>query len=388
VHEPTEAEINDNNRILADGCARLGYRTRKFELNMRDCLGCGYCGEGCAYDRKQGTLVTYIADALASGVRLVHHCEVEALQFERRGGSLTAVGARGRVRATKPGSRPSTVAAGPVEFRAKLVLVCCGAIETPALLQRSGYPDPEAVVGRGLVLHPAVPIAGLMDRQLTNYRGISGTIYSDHFFESHGLYFECLFGHPVYGAVVLPSIGPEHFELMRQIRRLAGFGVLLVDGVDPANSVRWDPTANFARIRYRLGETDRERLRFGISKAVEVMFAAGAREVIVASEEPVGPLPTPRFRNASEAKYCADLQFTSQRTTVTSSHCQSTVKMGEDASRCAVNSRGETRHARGLVLCDSSVFPTSCGVNPMLSVMTMARYQGLRIAAEFARYEG
>jgi hypothetical protein len=53
-----------------------------------------------------------------------------------------------------------------------------------------------------------------------------------------------------------------------------------------------------------------------------------------------------------------------------------------------LNSRGETRHARGLVLCDSSVFPTSCGVNPMLSVMTMARYQGLRIAAEFARYEG
>ena len=51
------------------------------------------------------------------------------------------------------------------------------------------------------------------------------------------------------------------------------------------------------------------------------------------------------------------------------------------------NSRGETRGVRNLIVCDSSSFPTSCGANPMLSIMTMARYQARRIAGELARYE-
>jgi choline dehydrogenase-like flavoprotein len=60
--------------------------------------------------------------------------------------------------------------------------------------------------------------------------------------------------------------------------------------------------------------------------------------------------------------------------------------MGEDPKRSVVNSRGETRAARNLIVCDASVFPTSCGVNPMVSVMTLARYQGKRIANELSRY--
>jgi choline dehydrogenase-like flavoprotein len=60
--------------------------------------------------------------------------------------------------------------------------------------------------------------------------------------------------------------------------------------------------------------------------------------------------------------------------------------MGEDPARAMVNSRGESHHVRNLLVCDSSVFPESCGANPMLSIMAMARYQGRRIAAELARY--
>jgi choline dehydrogenase-like flavoprotein len=60
--------------------------------------------------------------------------------------------------------------------------------------------------------------------------------------------------------------------------------------------------------------------------------------------------------------------------------------MGEDPKRSVVNSRGETHGVRNLVVCDASVFPTSCGANPMLSVMTLARYQGTRIANELSRY--
>src|SRR5436190_20986837 len=97
---------------------------------MRGCRGCGYCAEGCAYDSKRGTLVTYVADALAKGVRLVHHCEIDRLVFEKKGGALSARGAVGRVHPTRRGSRPNSVEPGPVEIRARLVVLAAGRIES------------------------------------------------------------------------------------------------------------------------------------------------------------------------------------------------------------------------------------------------------------------
>ena len=387
VHTPTDDEINDNNRILESGCRELGISSKRFELNMRECIGCGYCAEGCAYDMKQGTMITYIADALRRGVQLIHHCDLETIEFENRGNELRAVGARGTIRRTKPGSRPNSVPQGSFRIRAGLVIASCGAVETPSLLMRSGHPDPHEILGRGLVLHPSLPIAGLMDREITNYRGISGSIYSDHFYETHGFYFECLFGHPVYGSVVLPYIGVEHFDLMLNFRRLAGFGVMLIDSVDPANRVEWNSAQGRNIIHYRLTGADKDRLRFAAQKGVEIMFAAGAREVILPSEERLGSLPFPRFRSPDEAAHCSSLQFLPHQTTITSAHCQATVKMGEDAARSMINSRCESHYVKNLIVCDSSSFPASCEANPMISIMSLARYQGKRIAAEMSRYE-
>ncbi len=387
VAAPPESAINDNNRVLERGCRAHGISTKRFELNMRDCLGCGFCAEGCAYDRKQGTLITYVPDAVSHGVRLIHHCDIHRLTFARRPGGLAVTGATGRVRPTSTGSRPNTVDAGNVDIVAPLVVVCAGAIETPVLLQRSGHPDPGSLLGRGLILHPGLPIVGVMDAPLTNYRGITGTIYSDHFFETHGFYYECLFGHPVYGSLVLPLIGAEHFDLMRQFDRIAGFGVMLVDSPQPVNRVAWHAPSGTRRIMYQLSDTDRDRLRFAARTGVEIMFAAGAREVLLSSTESIGPLSSPRFRTPAEAAHCAALAFGPHQTTVTSSHCQATVKMGEDPKRSMIDSRGESHYVRNLLVCDSSAFPDSCGANPMLSIMTMARYQGRRIAGELARYE-
>jgi choline dehydrogenase-like flavoprotein len=387
VHAPSDDEINGNNRVLEKGCQALGITSKRFELNMRDCIGCGYCPQGCAYDRKLGTMITFIPDALARGVQLIHHCEIETIDFQRRGGAQVAVGARGTIRPTSSGSQANSMPPGPLQIRAKLVILAGGAIASPKLLLRSRHPDPHGVLGRGLILHPSLPIIGIMDHEVVNYRGISGTIYSDHFYPDHGFYFECLFGHPVYASSVFPGIGTEHFELMLNFDHTAGFGIMLIDSVDLSNRVEWDPVQQTELIRYRLAEPDKARLRFAAAKGVEIMFAAGAREVLLPSEEPVGPLAAPRFRSPREASYCSELRFIPHATTITSAHCQSTVKMAEDARVGVVNSRGESHFVRNLLVCDSSVFPTSCGANPMISIMAMARYQARRLAAEMRRYD-
>lgn len=154
VHRVEDEHVNDNNRLFESGCRQMGVTTKRFELNMRDCIGCGYCGQGCAYERKQGTMITYVADAVRRGVRLIHHCDIESIDFSRGDGAIRAVGVRGAVRETEPGSKPNSAPPGPIEISARLVLLSAGSIDSPALLQRSGYPDPHDAVGRGLILHP------------------------------------------------------------------------------------------------------------------------------------------------------------------------------------------------------------------------------------------
>src|SRR5215467_1201310 len=134
VHEPADVEINDNNRIFADGCKAAGISVKRYELNMIDCIGCGYCGQGCAYDRKLGTMVTYVRDARRRNVRLIHHCDVQRVEFAPRSSGMAATGISAYVGPTTLGSERNTVDPGPLGIKAKLVILSAGAIATPALL--------------------------------------------------------------------------------------------------------------------------------------------------------------------------------------------------------------------------------------------------------------
>ena len=117
---------------MARGLEALGWHV---EAMPRDVIGCeqgvlcGSCGYGCPIGAKQSTLRTFLEDATTAGARIV-------------------VGARARRVYVESGA--AGVDAGPVQVRAKAVVVAAGAVETPALLLRSGLTNP--TVGR---LRPA-----------------------------------------------------------------------------------------------------------------------------------------------------------------------------------------------------------------------------------------
>ncbi len=387
IHETPDEMVNDNNRLFAEGCRTEGITHKKFELNMKDCIGCGFCTLGCKYDRKMGTMLTYIQDAIENGVEVIHNCHIEKIKYSGKNEFKKAVGLEGKIKTAHSKSLSNNYPNGHISISAKLIIISSGAVESPSLLMRSNHPDPNKVIGRGLVLHPSLPIIGLQKKELINYRGITGSMYSDHFYESHGFYFECLFGHPIYAAGIMPGFGTSHFEMMTKYRQVSGFGVMLVDSPIKQNKVLWNSHTQKPEIFYRLTDSDKERLRFAAIKGVEIMFGSGASDVMLPSEEPIGPLPKAHFRKKKEAQYCNELKFLPHQTTITSAHCQSTVSMGEDHKTGILNSRCESKYIKNLMVCDSSSFPDSCGANPMVSIMTMARYQGIRVANELARYD-
>jgi choline dehydrogenase-like flavoprotein len=55
--------------------------------------------------------------------------------------------------------------------------------------------------------------------------------------------------------------------------------------------------------------------------------------------------------------------------------------MGADPETSVVGPTGEAHHLPGLFLADSSVFPTSLGVNPQLTTMTLATAIGRAVGA-------
>ena len=215
VHAPDDAEVNENNRLFARGCRAAGIgraqiRAQHARLRRLRFLRRRLRLPTPSRERWSPTCRT----RSRAGVTLVHHCAVDAIDFEGEGDARRAVGAHGRIAPTRDGSRPNTLPAGPVRFRARLVIVSAGAIESPALLQRSGHPDPHGTIGRGLVLHPSLGIVGIFDHDVVGSAGIEGTMYSDHFVAGHGFFLQCLFAPLGAGAATLPGFGPEHFDAL------------------------------------------------------------------------------------------------------------------------------------------------------------------------------
>jgi choline dehydrogenase-like flavoprotein len=62
-------------------------------------------------------------------------------------------------------------------------------------------------------------------------------------------------------------------------------------------------------------------------------------------------------------------------------HIMGSARMGSDPAGSACNADGETWDVRNLVVCDASCFPTASGVNPMISIESIAHMNASRLVA-------
>lgn len=349
---------NENNDLLRRGAARLGIPAAAILRNVKGCWNLGSCGLGCPTNAKQSVLVTTIPSALELGATLL--VETRAERFELANGKVTALLC---APAGQPG--PST------RIVARHYVLAGGAINSPAVLLRSQAPDPHRRLGIRTFLHPVVLSAAQMPAKVEGWQGAPQTIYTDHFLETHpidgpiGYKLEAPPLHPVIFASTVTGHGQEHAELLRQFPSTHVQLALLRDGFheqSPGGTVRLRGDGS-PELDYALTDFVMDGARRAFLSMAEIQFAAGAQQVL-----PVHEIARP-YRSWPEARAAiAALPMKPLLTKVVSAHVMGGCGLAGRPELGVVRPDGVHWQLENLSIHDGSLFPTSIGANPQLSI--------------------
>lgn len=359
-----EMEPNNNNAVLRDGAEKLGVHWETIPRNVRGCWNLGYCGTGCPTNAKQSMLVTTIPSALEKGAKLVYSARVERLLIEGR----KVLGAE--IVALDENYQPTSVR---LLAKAPQVILAAGAINGPALMLRSKAPDPHQRIGKRAFFHPTTFTFAEFEHVIDPYYGAPQSVHSDHYqWQSVtgpvGFKLEVPPLHPGLTSVLLMGHGISHFQDMQKLPHLHSMIALLRDGFHPQSEGGQIELAGDGTpiIDYEINDYLWDGVKRSWLAMIEIQFAAGAKAVRISHND------CPWFTSLEEAKAgIAKLSSRSNSFTAGSAHCMGGLTMGEDQSRCLVDSNGKYHHLDNLHVFDGSVFPTSIGANPQLSIYGM-----------------
>jgi choline dehydrogenase-like flavoprotein len=328
------------------------------------CNNCGFCAFfGCPIHAK-GDPVAPLQRALCSG-RAELRPETFVSRVRLEAGRATGVDYVG------PDGAPGTETA-------RHVLLACGAVETARLLLLSGFSSP--LIGRRFMTHFQTIVTGVMPFRLHGGRGRSVThVHDDHVLVTEessraardaglpwirgGLVEHGSGGHPIMEAKTYPP-GKAHKDLMRysSVReRLWAFTMQGEDLPQLTNTVDLDPSVRdargfpVARLTYRPHRHELVASDFHRARLEAVLADMGAGWIRSStSPDPVGPFSA--YLSPAPASY----------------HVMGTARMGTDPSRSVVDPTCRVHEAPNVSVVDSSVFVTSTGYGPTLTLVALA----------------
>lgn len=349
-----EALMSAHNLLFKQGVERLGYRGGMLSHNRDErCVGSGFCELGCAFDAKLNARRVLVPQAIEAGARLRTDARVERVLLEGDravGATATLLGEDGQ---------PT----GSVTVRARAVCLAGSAIGSTMLALRSGLPDPHERVGRGLHLHPGAIVAGVFDHDVEAWKGIPQSYECTELLDlapgsDRRAWIIPSFAHPASTAALMPGFGPDLMRRMSQYHRVAALAVMVHDETEGRVTADGDR----ARIEYEPNAGDRRQLALGARAAARILLAAGAREVIVPA------LPAISIRRERDTEAIGADRFLPHDAELTAVHPMGTLRMGRDPRRSVTDARGAFHSVRNLWVVDGSLFPTSIGVPPQISI--------------------
>ena len=356
---------NENNEALRRGATRIKVSSAVIPRNVKGCANLGSCGMGCPTNAKQSMLVTTIPFALEGGAQLL--VESRAQRFEFADKRITGL----LVQPVTPNGTLTGSPASATRIVARHYVLAAGAINSPALLLRSQAPDPHGLLGKRTFLHPVVLSAGVMPHKVEGWNGAPQSVYSDHFLETQaidgplGYKLESPPIHPVIFSSTLPGYGQTQADLLRQLPNTQVLLALLRDGFhvqSPGGSVALRKDGSPV-LDYALNSFVMEGARRALLSMAEIQFAAGARQVM-----PVHELAAPYASWAEAKEGIGTLRMEPLLTRVVSAHVMGGCALGASESQGVVRPDGQHWQLDNLSVHDGSIFPTSIGANPQLSI--------------------
>jgi choline dehydrogenase-like flavoprotein len=343
--------------VLIRGCTKLGLRVsaggpvgilQGSRSDRPHCIYRGFCIQGCKVGAKASTLITHVPDAIAHGAEVRPHCMVSRIHLgnNKRVIGVTYFDRDGREHFQK----------------AKAVVLAAYAIETPRLLLNSACPGFEQglanssdTVGRYLMAQAGNVILGYFDEIIRMYKAPPAGALTEEFYETdpkrgfaRGFAIQTVGPLPIAFAKQMMSAqgawGWGLRRVMMDYNHWATLGLLGEILPHPANRVELaEETDQFgipvAKVTFSLHDNDKKLIAFGKNKVMEVMSAAGAKEVV------------------QEARYA---------------HLVGAARMGADPASSVVDRYGRTHDIANLFICDGSILPTQGSANPGLTIQALA----------------
>jgi choline dehydrogenase-like flavoprotein len=364
-------EVNAAGMLLAKGAEALGYAWTPTPLatvsapygKSPPCVYRGFCRFGCSTNAKQSTLTTFIPRALAAGAEIRDLAMVGKIEMNDAGRTTGVTYYR----------------AGAWQFqRARNVVVAGYAVETPRLLLNSaterfpeGLANRSGLVGKYLMTQSNQAVWGRMKEEVRWYKGPPSLAITEHWnYQDKGKDFDggyCWMGQgplPIEWASVQTGARGLWGEPLRQemMHYNHQVGLKMVGETQPdlRNTVTvTDELDQYGlrvpRITFGWGENDKRLIKHALSQMTQSLQAVGAQDIWAQEDD--------------------------------ANHLAGTARMGFDADTSVVDADCRSWDIPNLWVCDGSVFPTTGGVNPSLTIQAIALRTADRIKALALRGE-
>jgi choline dehydrogenase-like flavoprotein len=363
MHRWEEAPPNPNNELLRTGATKLGIQSDIIPRNVKGCWNLGSCGLGCPTNAKQSMLVTTIPSSLESGARLFHQTRAE--KFDIQGNKVTGlicvpIYLNGRKVSDKV-----------MRVTARHYVVSGGAINSPALLKRSKAPDPHGNLGTRTFLHPVAFSSAVFDQKIEGWAGAPQSVYSDQYVHNVpaegpiGFKLEATPMHPGLTAVLMGGHGRSLAERFENYPNTQLMLALLRDGfhAESEGGVVMLNLDDTPLLHYPLTDYVLAGFKQALLRMAEVQFAAGAKKVVPLHEQ------GRYYTSWAEAKTAIEaFEMKPYYVGAGSAHVMGGCRMGGDEKLGVVRPDGVHWQLENLSVHDGSLFPTSIGANPQLSI--------------------
>jgi choline dehydrogenase-like flavoprotein len=353
---------------MKEGAERLGWSfktiTRNVDAARYAADSAGFIGFGDRTGAKQSTARTYLADAREHGAEVIVRCFAQRVLVE--GGRAAGVEALYADLETGNTAR--------VTVRAPRVVVACGALESPALLLRSGIGGP--AVGEHLRVHPCTAVGGQYESETRAWWGAPQAALVDEFAnveDGYGFLIESTQYATGTAAAATPFVsGADHKQAMSELPFGATFIGLVRD--HGAGRVTIDEAGQAVPWYSLTDPQDVRTTHRALEAQVRLHVAAGARRIAALAAG------MPEWRVGDDVdRYVERLQRVPLRAggfRLFAAHQMGTCRMGSDPQTSVANPYGELHDTPGVWIGDASAFPTPSGTNPMITIMALAHRTG------------